>query len=209
VTTTGSLCSRLAALSRGHGTDAADAGVSLVELTVVLSIMSVVMGLFGAGIVQVHSSARSSEAMSIAAAQLHNAFLRLDRDIRYASGISVPGQVGSTWYVEYQVTNTGHDDCTQLRILAGSGQLQSRTSRDDGVVGDWTVLASSVTSPQQFSRTAATSSGAQHQQLGVALTVQSGSGSSLRRRQAGFTFTALNTSIDTESDDVCNGLARI
>src|SRR4051794_16095539 len=63
---------------------AADAGVTLVEVLVAFGVMSVVMALFTAGVAQSYRVANKADAMAVARQQLHTAFLRLDRDVRYA-----------------------------------------------------------------------------------------------------------------------------
>jgi type II secretory pathway pseudopilin PulG len=193
----------------GAGAPVGDAGVTLIEVAVTTGVMAVAMAVFGSGIVQMYDAANKNESMAIAQTQLHNAFLRLDRDIRYASGISRPDRTGSdNWYVEYVIANTGVPKCTQLRLLAARGLLQSRTGRQGGPVGGWTTLASYLSTPRQFTRTDASSAGAPHQQLTVTLTLQAGSGRTVTRREAAYSFTALNTTADTVSDDVCSAMGR-
>ena len=172
-----------------------------------VGVMTVVMALFGTGLTHLYRSAQRSDALAVAQTQLHQAFLRLDRDIRYASGISLPGTAGGDSYVEYVISNTEVVRCTQLR-LAASGLLQSRFRRDNGPVSGWQTLASHVTTPRSFARTLASESGAPHQQLGVTLTLRAGAGATASSRQASFTFTALNTGIDTAADGVCPSLGR-
>jgi type II secretory pathway pseudopilin PulG len=193
----------------GAGAPVGDAGVTLIEVAVTTGVMAVAMAVFGSGIVQMYGSANKNESMAIAQTQLHNAFLRLDRDIRYASGISPPARTGNdNWYVEYVIANTGVARCTQLRLLAARGLLQSRTGRQGGPVGGWTTLASYLTTPREFTLTPASTDGAPHQQLTVAFTLQAGTGSSRTRREAAYSFTALNTSVDTVSEDVCATMGR-
>jgi type II secretory pathway pseudopilin PulG len=193
----------------GAGAPVGDAGVTLIEVAVTTGVMAVAMAVFGSGIVQMYSSANKNESMAIAQTQLHNAFLRLDRDIRYASGISRPNRTADdNWYVEYLIANSGPTRCTQLRLHAARGLLQSRTRRQGGALGQWTTLASYLTTPRQFTRTDASPAGAPHQQLMVTLTLQAGSGSSMTRREAAYSFTALNTTAETASDDVCSTMGR-
>ncbi|GAA0807861.1 PulJ/GspJ family protein [Spirilliplanes yamanashiensis] len=192
---------------RAPRTGGADDGLTLMEVLVTLGVMTIVMALFGAGLTQLYRTAQRSESLGVAQTQLHQAFLRLDRDIRYASGISLPGTAGGDSYVEYVISNTEVVRCTQLRLSA-SGLLQSRFRRDSGPVSGWQTLASHVTTPRAFTRTLASEAGAPHQQLGVTLTLSAGAGATASRRQASFTFTALNTGVGTASDGVCPSLGR-
>jgi prepilin-type N-terminal cleavage/methylation domain-containing protein len=186
---------------------ASDAGFSLIEVMATTAVMAVVLAMFGGAVVQVYRGANHEDSMSLAQAQLHDAFIRLDRDIRYASGISAPGLVGGTRYVEYVITNTGVSDCTQLRLTSG-GLLQSRAGRAGAQPTAWSTIASYLTPPLGFTRSAATSSGAPYQQLSVQVTVRAGNGGTAVSRQARYTFTALNTTADTRSDSVCSQMGR-
>jgi type II secretory pathway pseudopilin PulG len=106
---------------RGSRSSGADHGFTLVDLLVSMSLMAVLMVLFTGGIIVVYRSFTRDDELVRANLQLHQAFSRLDREIRYASGVTDPGQVNGTWYVEYQVTNTGMARCTQLRFQPTAG----------------------------------------------------------------------------------------
>ena len=181
-----------------------DAGATLVELVVGMSVMAVAAAIFTAGMLQIRGSAARNEKLATAQAQLHQAFQRMDRDLRYAAGISEPAHTGGAWWVEYTVTTAGVTRCTQLRITDAGGLLQSRTRTGTGAVGAWGTLAAHLNGPRDFTRTAARSGGARHQQLAVTLTLSAGGTAT---RQSAYTFTALNTSPAT-GDDVCGGLVR-
>ncbi|WP_449063123.1 PulJ/GspJ family protein [Planomonospora algeriensis] len=110
-----------------------DAGISLVEVLVAMAIMGVLMAMVTAGIVQVYRVTGTVEAVSTAQSQLHTAFQRLDKEIRYASWIGEPGRDGGAWYVEFAGTapktdgtapQAGAPECRQLRLDTGRGVLQ-------------------------------------------------------------------------------------
>jgi prepilin-type N-terminal cleavage/methylation domain-containing protein len=132
-------------LRRLRGAD--DAGMSLIEVLVSATIMSIVMAIATAGMLQMYKSFGSSELAQIGQAQMHNTFTKLDREIRYASYVSAPGKVGTTWYVEYKYLDGSTLKCIEL-ALAGTGKLERRS----WPVGDTTtatsvmVLASTVAS---------------------------------------------------------------
>jgi prepilin-type N-terminal cleavage/methylation domain-containing protein len=192
---------------------ARDDGYSLVELMISMTLMSVVTALFTTGIVQVYRAQTFTDDTTETSQQIHNAFIRLDADVRYASGISVPGIAGGSQYVEYLVDNTGNDVCTQLRLTA-DGRLQLRRQTGSAVPTAWSVLASQLVPPTpltaavSFARTPANPNGNAYQQLSVALTAQPVGSSSSQQESSTYTFTALNTAVDTASDTVCNSLAR-
>jgi Tfp pilus assembly protein PilW len=185
-----------------------DDGFSLTELMVNMSVMSLVMVVFTGGIAQLYQAQNHSEALTSVTQQIHIAFVRLDRDIRYASGISDPGAaVTGNEYVEFEITNVAPAVCTQLR-LTPSGQLQIRRKAGTAAAGSWSALASQLIEPSTFVRTAAADSGNAYQQLVVSLTARAGGAAKTENETATFTFTALNTSVATTSDSVCNSLDR-
>jgi prepilin-type N-terminal cleavage/methylation domain-containing protein len=188
---------------------AADSGFSLLEVMVTMAVMSVVTALFTTGIVQIYSATNNNEALTVATQQIHNAFLRLDRDIRYASGISIEG-TGTTGgkYVEYAVTNTGTAVCGQLRVTT-AGLLQTRSKTGTAAASAWSTLASGlVFAASSLTRSPASSGGSPYQQLNVSLLATSGAGKSAQSDAVGFSFTALNTSTLTSSDTGCRSLGR-
>lgn len=187
--------------------DRRDAGTTLVEVMVTLGIMSVAMAVATAGILQMYRSSYWSEASSIDMSQLQTAFERLDRTVRYASAISEPNPAataGGGWYVEWSITTAGVTTCTQLRLDGPSGRLQSRSMPSGGQIGGWSTIASSLGGTQPFALEPASASGYPHQRLTVTLTV----GSTGHTRPSLFTFTALNSSLATDSSDVCTGMDR-
>lgn len=95
-----------------------DAGYSLIEVLVTMGIMSVVLTMFTTAIVSAYRATGSAEKRSIAQSELHRGFQRFDRELRYASWIAAPGQVGSTWYVEF--AGVGGTECLQLRLEPGT-----------------------------------------------------------------------------------------
>jgi hypothetical protein len=94
-----------------------------------------------------------------------------------------------------------------LRITA-AGQLQTRKKIDSAAAGPWSVLASQLVNPSSFTRTPASAGGDAYQQLVVSLTAQANGAGAAEKETASFTFTALNTTVSTSSDSVCNSLDR-
>lgn len=187
-----------------------DAGMTLMELVVALGLMSVVMAVITTGMVQIYSTLNRNEELSLVQAQLHTAFQRLDREIRYASGIRPPSQTpspGGSWYVEYSLSSAGVESCVQLRFRSAQGQFQRRIRQGAAAVGGWTTLATHVAPGARFALQAASADRYPHQQLTISLTSLARAGTSSSSRQAEYTFTALNSSIET-TGDVCLDLAR-
>ncbi len=187
-----------------------DAGMTLMELVVALGLMSVVMAVITTGMVQIYSTLNRNEELSVVQAQLHTAFQRLDKEIRYAAGIRPPSQSpspGGSWYVEYSLRSAGVEDCVQLRFRNAQGQFQRRIRQGAAPVGGWTTLATHVAAGARFTLEPAGADRYPHQQLTISLTSQARAGTSSSSRQAEYTFTALNSSIETTAD-VCLDLAR-
>jgi len=100
-----------------------DAGFSIVEVVVSMSILSVVMVVVMGSIVQIYRAVNRVDTTSVARDQLSNSFRRLDKELRYANWVSIPGQVGGNWYMEYALP-TG---CRQLAYKSGVLSLASWT----------------------------------------------------------------------------------
>lgn len=193
-----------AAPATGAARSAGDAGITLIEVVTAMSIMSVFMALFTAGILQIYHFTNRNESVSTVRSQVDIAFVRLEKEIRYASAISAPGAIGTDQYVEYLVTSSGTPTCVGLRLHAATRQLQRRQwQQGESPAADaWRVLASGVSSPQAFTVSAADAT-FDYQRLGLDLTANAGSGRSAASAQVSVTFTALNTSADTPNDAVC------
>jgi type II secretory pathway pseudopilin PulG len=182
-----------------------DGGTTLIEVVVSMSIMSVFMAMFTVGVVQMSRAANKNEATSTAQSQLNIAFMRLDKEIRYAAGVSAPGSVSGDPYVEYLITNSGTPLCTQLRLLVTSGQLQHRTwvqGSSPLTPSAWIPLASQVSATQPFTFFPADST-YNFQRLQLKLVATSGAGPTATAKQTDVTFTAMNTSLSTSSATVC------
>jgi prepilin-type N-terminal cleavage/methylation domain-containing protein len=115
-----------------------DTGMSLIEVLVAASIMSVLMALVTTGMLQMYRSFARSDQAQNGQAQMHNTFTKLDREVRYASYVSAPGTVGTTYYVEYKYLDGSTLKCVEL-AMTGAGKLEKRS----WPVGD-TVTATSV-----------------------------------------------------------------
>lgn len=197
-----------------------DAGVTLIEVMVSATLVAVVTAMFTTGLLDIYRSTLRTEAASSAQSQLSTAFLRLDRQVRYAAQVTVPGPgpAGQS-RVEFLTTHTGAAVCTQLQVVAGTngGRLQSRTwnyvpDRAPGPlpgVTPFITLASELTAATPFPSPGPTTSAAAaaaaaasegYQRLRVRLTARQGSGSPVT---ADITFTALNSLAEQPEPQVC------
>lgn len=176
-----------------------DAGLTLLELIVAMTIMSIFGLMFVSGITQMYQVANRTSAAATALSQINIAFQRLDGQIRYAGGFSTPGpNAGTDQYVEYLTANTGTEICGELRFQSSTSQLRWRQWNHGGTPGGWTVLASNVTSSTPFAVTAP-ASGSAYQTLTLTLT------SAVYGRTKAFrtTFAALNSTTTVNSSAYC------
>ncbi len=192
-------------LKQLHEIERDERGFTLIEVMVAMVVMTVFMAMFTVSMQQMYRATNKTESLSVAQSQISISFLRLDKEIRYAAGISTPGTVGSDSYVEYLTTNGSSPLCTQLR-LTGVGRLLQRRTWSQGssplTPSGWTVLASDVTSTQPFTYLAPDAS-FNFQRLRLKFVANSGSGAAATLKQIDVTFTALNTTLTTSSATVC------
>ncbi|GIH89965.1 type II secretion system protein J [Planobispora siamensis] len=222
--------SRLAARLRGVRSSG-DAGISLVEVMVTVGIMGILMAIFTTGILQVYRSVNVTESVATAQSQLNIMFQRLDKEIRYASWVAEPGLVRNRWYVEFAGTSAENDatECGQLRLDLGTGVMQlirwtPGSPPAEGRPGQ--TLASQIvttglgtgtpTPPFElqeagsfpYGGTGSSAVGADfapdYQRLRLHLTTRVSTSSDAAPVETDITFTALNTSRETKSDNVCD-----
>ncbi len=171
--------------------------MTLVELIVSMMIMTIAMALFTAVAVQMYHAERDTEAVADDQSRVNVAFVRLDREIRYASGISQP----TASFVEYLRTDGPTPRCGELWLDAATHELKNRTWTQGATPGStWTIMVFDVSAAQPFTLLPAAAP-FYYQRLGLHFVV-SPSGTA-RSKSMSATFTALNTSLSTSSATVC------
>jgi type II secretory pathway pseudopilin PulG len=195
-----------------------DAGTTLLELLVGMILMGIFMSIFVGAVVSMTSAQSKTQSVAQTSQNLNQAFLALDKTVRYASAISTPGTGAPSgdWYVEYSTTTTGSQVCTQLRVDISTSELQRRTwtvvnSAASGLTG-WTPLASEIANgtatagiSQPFIRVTpgATSD---FQQLTVTLASLAGPKNAPTTSGTSFTITAVNSSLPATT--ICQEAGR-
>jgi type II secretory pathway component PulJ len=196
-------------------------GITLVELMVSMTVMAVFLAMFTGAMIEIYRSQDKNEASSAAMAQVNNAFLKLDKEIRYASAISAQGTVSADQYIEFlstcaaidpgktglcaQVTGTGAAICTELRYDPAQQLVQQRNWTQTVESPDargWTMLATNVTATQPFTYVAPDQTYG-FQRVKVDLTATWGTNLTATSRTTTITMTALNTTPSTSSGTVC------
>ena len=184
-----------------------DEGYSLIEVMMAMLCMSILMTLVTSAVIQIYHSVNGVDALSSAQTQVDTTFGRLDKELRYARGISDPGTVGGDPYVEYLLSVDSVDTCVELRLHTATGELQRRQWTKNQMPlapTGWQTLASSVTATAPFTVTPADSKtldGFRYQRLTLNVTSVAGGGAGQSAaagragadRQTDVTFTALNT----------------
>jgi prepilin-type N-terminal cleavage/methylation domain-containing protein len=186
-----------------------DRGYTLIELMMAMVCMSILLTLVTSAIIQIYHSVNSVDSLSTAQTQVDTTFVRLDKELRYARGISTPGTVNGDAYVEYLLSADSVDTCVELRLHTVTGELQRRQWTKNVTPltpTGWQTLASSVTATAPFTVTAADNSlptTFRYQRLTLDVTSAAGTGVvGAARRQTTVTFTALNTTV-TDNSATC------
>ncbi|GAB7038833.1 hypothetical protein JCM9533A_26830 [Catenuloplanes niger JCM 9533] len=181
-----------------------DVGMTMAEVMVSMTVMAVLMVIFTGAIIQIHGVVNKADTIAETQLQLNNAFIRLDKEIRYARAFSDPGQVNGDWYVEYVVQQDAVATCVGLRMQTSARTLQRREwplDQNPPAPTRWTTIASGVGSATPFTVMAADTTsvnGFGFQRLTLDMTAVQGGGSGANgaragsTRQSNITFTALN-----------------
>lgn len=213
--------------TRDHG----DAGLTLVELLISMSILALFLALFGTSLLGAAKGVRKQSGVVDAQTFTRTAFELLDKQIRYAEAVTAPSTGDAQW-IEWQVPDPSiptaqsvtQSRCFQWRATTSTGLLQYRTwiVPTTGVVATpaWDTVASGVvvgsvpvftitTSGLQASPFYLPSAGQtyslSHMQVGVALNISVNNPAG--RAAASTVFTALNAG--TTPGSVCSQVARV
>lgn len=190
---------------------AGDQGVTVLEVSIGMVIMSFFMVIFTTGIVQMFRSASDYEATQASQSRLNLAFERLDEEIRYARRISTPVTDSTgAWFVEYQNTNKSPATCTQLRLKQKDNDwdLQRRTWPSGTVPqpGRWTTVAAAIKPAASANPFAVSATTSRLQQLTLTLAARyATSGKATEIRDTTFFFVARNsTATDSTNSQICS-----
>ena len=107
-----------------------DAGWTLAEVVVVMTVTAVLLAAVGTALVAAIGAYSSVLDESLADDRGRVILDRFDRDLRQASSVNLPQRVGNAWFVEYltDVRDTGEPStCTQWRLDSGTHTLDVRT----------------------------------------------------------------------------------
>jgi len=119
-----------------------DEGYSMLDVVMTTAILSVVMVITLGAILQIYSAVNRTEGTSFARDQLAAGFRRLDKELRYATWVAEPGQVGSRWYLEYAIPG----GCRQL-VFGGGVLTLAKWTLPGTVPGTPAAIAGELTVP--------------------------------------------------------------
>lgn len=207
----------MAPTRRGSEDREHDAGFTLLELTVTMLILALVLIVALRSFSTIFASQTRQTSMSSAQQQLSLAFIALDREVRYAQGITQPDSSGGSYYVEFEyLPPAGASQCAELQYSPTAGTLSQRTwsvpvNNAAPSPGAWNVLANSLTTAgQPFSLvnqvgSDTTDNFADMEQLQIGLGAAAGKGSGQGTATSTAIFTAINTTTN-QATTVCTGV---
>ena len=178
------------------GKEGDDAGFTLMDTMVAMTVMTIVMAVFTTSVLQMYRTANNVDAKAITQTQISTAMQRLDRQIRYAKGISEPYTIAGITYVDMLAVQQTKRQCIQLRVAAGVLSQRTWTYLANPLdLTGWTAVAYGITTASPFDYLPPTDT-LGHQQLTVTLGGGTGSGTDANT----VTFTALNSDRTTGQD---------
>jgi hypothetical protein len=184
-----------------------DGGVTLAEMAVTTGIMSAVMAIFTTGVVQLFKAGNNNELVALTQAQLNTAFLRLDRNVRYAAGISKEHfNAAGDMQVEYLNTEvaSGEPECAQLELNRAAKVLRRQVwPQATKPAGKWVVLANEIDVDKSSFELLDPGQDTGFQRLKIVLVVASRPGLGATSAKTEITFTALNSSSLTKAATIC------
>jgi prepilin-type N-terminal cleavage/methylation domain-containing protein len=183
-----------------------DDGLTLIEMVVAIVVLTVVMSMFTGAMLQIYRNVNKTEAVSGVQSQLNVAFLRLDKEIRYASAISDQVTSGGDYFFRFLISNTGTSRCVELKLDGTAKKLLRRDwTQTSGTpaVSPWLPLASSVTSTSPFLTSDAADSYAAPS-VRIRLRATTGATNDASSRATDMTFTAQNAYGKTADATVCS-----
>lgn len=179
-----------------------DEGFTLLDTLMASVVMMIVTAIFTSSVLFMYRTAGGVEAKSATQTRLALVLQKLDREVRYARGISKIYNSGT--YVDFLSERPGQRQCVQLRLQGGVLAQRTWTYQQTPInLTAWTPLATQITTTAPFTYIAPTMT-LGYQQLTVALAAGTGAG----REANAVTFTALNSD-RSSSNDYCSAARAI
>ena len=184
-----------------------EAGFTLLELMISVSLFAVLMAVIIPSFFELQGPALQVEGMGKAQSQVNGAFETLDHEIRYASTLNSQSALSASgdWYEEFESTYTGSGVCTQLRYVNATGELDQRTWNENPTsnLSAWDPLATGLQTALAASPfTFYPATGIEvRQRLGIALTATSATATQTISAPTSLIFAAVDSSGSSASND--------
>jgi type II secretory pathway pseudopilin PulG len=203
------------ALLRGAGDDA---GLTLIDVMVAMTLMSIVMAIVTTGFVDMYRTANHTDAAALAQTRVLASFNKVEREVRYAQRIWPERRLDDLDYVvEYLLADsTGVQQCVQLLVPPGVGTLQHwqwvasaspttavPTTIATEVQGKSVVVDDPPARVAPFVVRSAGALGSNFDRLEVHLTTSVGLGKTSAKRDLDLHYTAQNTVSATADIPTC------
>lgn len=107
-----------------------DEGTTMAEIVAGMAIMTIFLAIFTGAMTNIFRTVNHAEGLTVTSAQLNTAFVKLDKQVRYAAALSTPttaANAAGNYYAEFQTSNTGSFVCTQLQLNVNTRILKERT----------------------------------------------------------------------------------
>jgi prepilin-type N-terminal cleavage/methylation domain-containing protein len=104
-----------------------DSGFSLIELIVAMSIFGALLVLFATTILNFTTATTRTVQTSDQGSEARDVFNLFDRQVRSASAINRPVEVGTNWYVEFRTDALPPSTCTQWVLRTATHTLATRS----------------------------------------------------------------------------------
>ena len=205
-----------------------DAGVTMVDLMVAMSVMSIVGAIATGGLVQLYRMTDVTDRMDEAQSQASLAYANLQPEIGDAYDISEPGTgAGGDPSVEYVTQDSsGQRVCHQLRLSGGKLRLRqwpaAATAATTVSAAAWRILASGLSAPatpdtdstatapqvlhfpDYSTPSLANLPSATSLQLRIRLTATASWAKGSTQRDAQITITAVNSAVGRHDPNACS-----
>lgn len=122
-----------------------DGGFTLIEGLVAMTIFVAILSVMTTVIATMTDNMRQAEGVSVATDQTRMGFQRLDRQVRYASGIAPLGPSGA-WSVTFRLDRDDPSPlprytCYEWRVDSATGRLQTRSWNEPASPPGWQTVA--------------------------------------------------------------------
>ena len=191
-----------------------DDGYTLIELTISMFVFSILAAVVLTSLIGLSRATSDAQARSTSASGIVSVTQNLDRQVRYADSINLPGAgTAGRRYIEFRTPASSTVDnlaqCTQWRFLPAEGRIESRTWREGTApTASWstrmTEVVNRAVTTYPFQMVPANPSGSLVQRLRITIEA----GSARTGSESSLAFVARNSSVLSPSNIDANADGR-